>query len=135
MENKLENLITKCVLENVYFSGLAGSVTTVQELVHTTSLASLNKMYKRFKKELESLDTDSLFDTTNSTKKNALSLQVDTIREVFDYKKSLIEKEKEKEKRREKRAALLALKTKKEIEEFEGKSIEEIDKELEALSS
>lgn len=134
MENKLENLVTKCVLDNVYFEGMAGSLSSVQELVHTFSLTSLNKMYKRFKKELDSLDTDSLFDTTNSKKKSELTLKVETVAEVFTYKKSLADKEKEKEKRREKRAALLALKTKKEIEEFEGKSLEEIEKELETLS-
>lgn len=133
MENTLVQLIAECVTKNVVFTGLVSSNYTVQDLVHTTTLTSLNKMYKRTKKELDGLETDTLFDSSNSTRKNRLELEVNTIKAVFEYNKALADAEKEKAKRLEKRKALLALKSKKEIEVFEGKSIEEIDKALAEL--
>lgn len=135
MTQNLKDLVAKAVEKNIAFQGLAGALYTVQDLVHQTSLVSLNKMYKRAKKELDSIDSDTLFDTSNSAKKSELQFQVDTIKEVFAYKKALADAEKEKQAKRERKAQLMALKTEKELEEFKGKSLEEIEKEIEALDS
>ena len=135
MENTLAQKITECVEKNVVFVGLVGSAYTVQDLIHTVNLTSLNKMHKRSKKELDTLDTDSLFENSNTGKERQLQLEVDTIKEVFLYKKGLRDLEKQRAERLEKRKALLALKSDKELETFKNMSLEDINKEIEALEA
>lgn len=133
METNLVQNVAKCVEKNVAFTGRVGTTYTVQDLFHAMSLRSLNNLYKSTKKILDGLDTDSLFENSNTAQKNSLQLQVDTVKGVFEYKKNLEDLAKEKETRLEKRKALLALKSKKELEEFENMDSEAIDKALEEL--
>lgn len=133
METTLKENIAKCVERNIQFDGRVGTTYTVQDLFHLLSRKSLNTLHKATKKELDGLDTDSLFENSNTTRKNLLQLQVDTIKGVFEHKTELEKAEKDKEKLREKRATLLALKSKKEVEELEGMTLEDINKQLEEI--
>lgn len=133
METTLKENVSKCVEGNIHFDGKIGTVYSVQDLFHNLGQRSLNELYKATKKKLDTLDTDSLFSTSNTKKKNLLELQVDTIKGVFAYNQEKIDKEKRKSEIEEKVARLKDLRERKELEEFEGKSTEEIDKEIEKL--
>lgn len=139
MNEKLKNLIAQCVEKNVSFSGAVGSVYNVQELIHNTGMKSINNMWKRVKKAKDALETDSLYENSNSTKEKRLELEMETLSEIFKYKKEIADKAKELEARRkesaEKLAILKKMKTEKEFEELGKKSLEEINKEIEKYSS
>lgn len=137
MNEKLKNLIAKCVEKNIYISGQISTNYTVQDLLHTVGVRSIDTMYKRIKKELTSLSTDSLFENANTVKEKNLQLQVDVVREIFSYKQAKAKAATDAVKLREERATKLAtlknIKTTKEFEALGEKSIEELDKEIASL--
>lgn len=138
MKTTLETLIAKCVISNITFSGSVGSFYTIQDLFHNVGIKSINNMWKKTKKELDSLSTDSLFENSNSTKATALQLQLDTLKEVFDYKQEAIKAERAKEKLKaeasEKLKVLSKIKTEKELESLGKMSLEDIEKEIKKYS-
>lgn len=138
MNETLKSLVVECVERNVLFQGSVGTAYTVQELFHTVNLTSINSIYSKTKKTLESMNTDSLFDTKNSTKEKALKLQVDTLKEVFLYKQEAEKAAKNAEKKRiensERLIVLKKIKTEKELEELKAMSAEDIQKEIEKYS-
>lgn len=133
METTLKDNVAKCVEKNISFDGGVGTVYTAQDLFHSLKQRSLNNLYKNTKKKLDSLDTDSLFDNSNTTLKNTLQLQVDTIKGVFEHNQAIIDLKKAKVENDAKIAKLRELRDEKELEAFKGKSTEEIDKEIAAL--
>lgn len=138
MNENLQKLVAEAVINNVTFSGNIGTMYTVQDLFHSVGLKSINEIWKRTKKELEDLETDSLFETKNSAKTKNLQFQADVLKEVFVYKQTLAKEQAEAEKRKSEAAAKLAvlqkLKTAKELEALEKMSMEEIEKEIEKYS-
>lgn len=138
MNENLKTLVTKCVEKNITFSGAVGSFHTIQDLFHNVGIKSINNMWKRTKKELDSLSTDSLFENSNSVKASGLQLQLDTLKEVFAYKQEIAKAEREAEKRRaeaaDKLAVLSKIKTEKELEALGAMSLEDINKEIEKYS-
>lgn len=138
MNTELKNLVAKCVEGNVTFGGSVGTSYTVQDLFHSVGVKSINSMWSRTKKELDSLSTDSLFKNSNSVKSKNLQLQLDTLKEVFDYKQESIKLEREAEKRKleaaNKLAVLSKIKTEKELEVLGKMSLEDIEKEIEKYS-
>ena len=137
MNDQLKALVVQCVEKNVVFSGSVGTVYTVQDLLHVVKLQSINTIYKTTKKELDNLDTDSLFDNKNTSKEKALQLQVDTLKEVFSYKQDQEKQSREAEERRNERAEKLAkmkdIKAEKELEALKSMSLEDIEKEIEKI--
>ena len=79
-----------------------------------------------------------MFETKNSTREKQLKLQVDTLREVFNFKqeteKAARNAEKRKTENAEKLATLKKIKTEKELEELKAMSAEDIQKEIEKYS-
>lgn len=138
MNERLKNLLAEAIDKNVTFQGQVGSLYTVQEILHTLSLRSINEVWKSYKKRLDALDTDTLFSSKNTSKEKELSFACETIKELFLYKKELIDKAKELEKASEERNKKLAflkqLKTKKEYEALESLDNDSIDKEIASLS-
>jgi hypothetical protein len=137
MNEILKNLIAKCVEKNVYFSGQISTNYTVQDLLHTVGVRSIDTIYKRIKKELTSLSTDSLFENANTVKEKNLQLQLDTARGIFMYKQEQAKKAADAVKLREERTAKLAtlknIRTEKELSKLGKKSLKEIDKEIALL--
>ena len=137
MNDQLKALVVQCVEKNVVFSGSVWTVYTVQDLLHVVKLQSINTIYKTTKKELDNLDTDSLFDNKNTSKEKALQLQVDTLKEVFSYKQDQEKQSREAEERRNERAEKLAkmkdIKAEKELEALKSMSLEDIEKEIEKI--
>ena len=133
METTLKENIAKCVEKNILFNGRVGTTYSVQDLFHMLNRQSLDKLYKSTKKQLDGLDTDSLYENSNTRKKNLLQLQVDTIKGVFDYKTEQEKAEKAKEELRKQKQTLLALKQKKEVEQLDGMSLQDIEKKLEEI--
>lgn len=138
MKASLETLVAKCVISNITFGGSVGTFYTIQDLFHNVGIKSINNMWKRTKKELDSLSTDSLFENSNSTKATALQLQLDTLKEVFEYKQEVAKAERVKEKLKseaaEKLKVLSKIKTEKELEALGKMSLEDINKEIEKYS-
>lgn len=138
MNEALKSLVVQCIEKNVVFNGGVGSVYTVQELFHVVKLQSINSIYQRTKKELDSLETDSLFENKNTSKEKVLQLQVDTLKEVFSYKQEQEKTAKDAEKRRaeaaEKLVVLKQIKNEKELEALKSMTPEEIEKEIQKYS-
>lgn len=138
MNDKLKNLVAVCVEKNLTFSGSVGTVYTVQDLFHNVGVKSINNIYKRTKKELDSLSTDSLFENSNSAKATALQTQIDVLSGVFTYKQEAAKAERLADKRKleaaEKLAVLSKIKTEKELEALGAMSLEDIEKEIEKYS-
>ena len=133
METTLKENIAKCVEKNILFNGRVGTTYSVQDLFHLLNRKTLNTLYKTIKKELDGLDTDSLYENSNTTKKNLLQLQIDTVKGIFDYKTEQEKAEKAKEELRKQKQTLLALKQKKEVEQLDGMSLQDIEKKLEEI--
>lgn len=138
MNENLKTSVSKCVIENIVFSGSVGTVYTIQDLFHNVGIKSINNMWRRTKKELDSLSTDSLYENSNSAKATGLKLQLDTLKEVFDYKQEVSKAEKAKEKLKseaaEKLAVLSKIKTEKELEKLGKMSLEDIENEIKKYS-
>lgn len=138
MKTSLEKLIAKCVIGNITFSGSVGSFYTIQDLFHTVGVRSIDAMWKKTKKELDSLSTDSLYENSNSKKANTLQVQLDVLKEVFEFKQEAIKAERAKEKLKaeasSKLAVLSKIKTEKELESLGKMSLEDIEKEIEKYS-
>jgi len=132
---ELEALVTKCVLRNVMFEGSMGASSyTVQDLVHVVALATLNKMWVRAKKELASLDSDSLFENPSTVRKSALQIKVDTLEAIFRYKQKKEEDAKNKAKLREEAqarlVALKSIKTEKELKQLGKLSLKDLEAQI-----
>lgn len=138
MNTNLKELIAKCVEKNINFSGNVGTAYTIQDLLHNVGVKSINNMWKRTKKELDGLSNDSLFENSNSTRSTVLQLQLDCLKEVFEFKQEQIKTIKEVEKRKaeasEKLTVLSKIKTEKELEALGAMSLEDIEKEIEKYS-
>lgn len=135
----MKELIAEAVLNGVRFSGKVGTTYSVEDLVHNVSAQSLNSMYQAVKKELSSMDTDSLFANSNSTKRKNLEFQASVIKEVFTFKMEAEKKAKERNEARTQAAAKLAalknIKVEKELEALGKKSLEEIEDEIKAAEA
>lgn len=132
---KLNELIAKCVTSNTMFAGMLGSQSyTVQELMHACSLQTLNSMFQSTKKQLASLETDSLFKNSNSARRIELSLKVDVIESIFNYKQELVKKANEKAKLKAEAIKKLTILTNAaeagEIERIKNLSPKELAKEI-----
>lgn len=138
MNEKLVKLIAEAVEKNIVFRGAVGTAYTVQDLLHNVGIRSINDIWKRTKKELDALSTDSLFESSNSAKAKALQFQLDTLSEVFGYKQAIAKAERDaakvKEQAAQKLAVLSKIKTEKELEALGAMSLEDIDKEIEKYS-
>jgi len=138
MNTQLESLITQCVLKGTSFEGKLGSTAyTVQDLVHSVSLDTLNGMYKRLKKELADTDTDSLFQTKQTAKRNSIEFKISVVEEIFSYRLSKEAEErkaiKARQVREEKLALLKNIKGQKELEALKELSLEDLEKEIASL--
>lgn len=138
MTEKLRNLVAEAVEKNTAFSGNVGTVYSVQDLFHNVGVKSINNIWKRTKKELESLSTDSLFENSNSAKSKQLQFELDVLTEVFGYRQEIAKAEREAAKRKEeaveKLAILKKIKAEKELDGLKAMNIEDIDKEIEKYS-
>lgn len=139
MKDTLKTLVATCVENNVVFVGGVGTAYTIQDLIHATSLQTINTMYQSAKKQLGALETDSLFKTSNTTKRKSLELQSETLREVFEYKAELAENAKKAEALRKEKAEKLALlngaKGAAEMTRISKLTPEQIDAEIAALEN
>jgi hypothetical protein len=99
------------------------------------SLSNLNKIYKQEKAKLKEMtnDEDSLLDV-KSTESKQLELKIEIIKHVFNTLKAEKEKEELRKANSEKKQKILELIQNKKNKEFEEKSIEELEKELEELN-
>ncbi len=139
MTKEFKALVSECVVKNVVFQGAVGSTFTVQELVHSTSLATLNKMWQAAKARYAKLNTDSLFETNSAQQSNRIQLEMDTLKAVFIHVKTKEEKNaKAAELRKQRKAKLDMLreaKAKKEVKDTKKMSMKEIDAEIAALEA
>lgn len=135
----MKELITTAVLNGIRFEGKVGTTYSVEDLIHNVSVRSLNSMYQRVRKELSSMDTDSLYETSNSAKRKNLEFQASLIKEIFTYKQGLAKAAKELEDKRanaaSKLAALRNIKEAKELETMGKMSLEDIEKEIAAAEA
>ena len=135
--DKLNELLAKCALKNVYFEGKLGTSNySAQDVLHTLGLRNINEMYEKIETELSKVTKTSLFKTggTNSAKKAELTLKSETLEAIFNYKQAEAEAAKAKEKAmedaRQKLATLKSIKTTKELEALNGMSLDAINAEI-----
>lgn len=137
---KLKELVSTCVLGGVMFEGQLGTQAySVQDLVHSVNLESIESMWKRTKTQVAALETDSLFKTRTSSKKVALELKVEVLEAVFHYKhdrqQAARQREVLKKEAAERIAVLKEIKTTKEYDAMGKKSVAALDKEISELES
>lgn len=134
MNEKLVAIVAECVRRNIYFNGSVGTTYTIQELIHTAGLKSINTLWKNAKKALAELDSDSLFASTNTQKARDQKFIVEALAEVFAYNQAELEKARDAEKLSQERvaklAALKSIRTAKEFEKLTEMTLEEIDAEI-----
>lgn len=134
MNEHLKALITKCVLKDIYITGSIGSNYTVQDLLHTVGLKSIDAIYKRLKKEVSSLTTDSLYENANTVLEVNLQLQLDVIKAVFVYKQGLAKAKAEaavnRAEKAEKLRVLQGLRTTKQLEKLGSLTEAELDAQI-----
>jgi hypothetical protein len=94
-------------------------------------------MYKRLKKELADTDTDSLFQTKQTAKRNSIEFKISVVEEIFSYRLSKEAEErkaiKARQVREEKLALLKNIKGQKELEALKELSLEDLEKEIASL--
>jgi len=134
MNEKLVAIVAECVRRNVYFSGSVGTHYSIQELIHSVGLTSINTLWKNAKKSLAELDSDSLFASTNTQKAKDQKFIVEALAEVFSYNQAEIAKANEAARlaqdRLVKLSALKSIRTAKEFEKLTEMTLEEIDAEI-----
>lgn len=139
MKETLKALIAESVVDNAMFSGTVGSSYTIQDLLHSASLQTINKMYQSTRSDLSKLETDSLYKNPNSSKRKSLEFQSNVLREVFEYKQELAEASKkaaeEKEKRVQRLATLKNVQAVKELEKLGNMSLDDVNAEIAALEN
>lgn len=133
--DKLNELITKCVLKNTMFAGQLGSNSyNVQDLVHTVNLATIDKMGQAIDKQISNLKTGTFSKNSNTRQKNELQFKYDTLAAIYSYREGLIEKAKERAKLREeanrKLVTLTQAKDAQEIERIKSLSPKQLAKEI-----
>ena len=139
MSKQLEKLIAECVIANVVFTGLVSSAYTVQDLIHSTNLDSIDRMGQNIQKRIETMKTNSFRKTRNTQAKRLLQLQYDTLAEIYDYKVDLDAKRAKRAKERkanvEKLANLRQAHTAVELKELGKLSSEDIAKQIKQLEN
>ena len=113
---------------------------SVVDLLHHTSITTLQGLYSQLKKEIAAFDQEDDWSNDNATqaKINSLSKWKEFIHLVIGYKKSIVEKETQLAQERKTKAKTLAtlmkVKEEKEIEELSKLSSEELSAKIAELS-
>lgn len=98
------------------------------------SVEQLDAIFKPLNKSAKEQDEESLLDTTKASKeKTMLNLQIDIIKHIVEVKLTAQAATRARAEKREKRNKLLSLMAEKQDAELAGKSIEDLQKELDAL--
>lgn len=134
----MKELIAKCVIDGVRFSGLAGATYSVQDLFHDVSIGALRKMGQQLEKAQASKSGSRFVKTEETAADRYLSLQVDTLLAVIEHKeaeaKKAAEAAKAKEERAEKKATLQKIIAEKELSDLGSKDLADLKKMLEDLA-
>jgi len=107
-----------------------GTITT--EDLWDLSLESLDKLAKSLNKEVKEQEEES-FIKTRTVSNKTLDLKFEIVKHIINVKLAEEAEKKTKAEKAAKRAQIMELIGKKQVETLEGKSIEELTKELELL--
>lgn len=122
MKEKLIQLIGLCVLGRVMFEGQLGSQAyNVQDILHSTSLNTIDLMGQKIEAQIAKLSTGSFSKTTNTRKKNELQFKYDTLEAIYEYKVEQSKEASERAKKREEAIKKLTILT-------HAKDAQEIDR-------
>lgn len=126
----MENLFIDASRERLRFKTSVGMVST--EDLWELRLEDLDKLYKSLKKQSKEADEESLLKTKTAANKT-LDLQIEIVKYVVKVRLEEEEAKKLRKEKAQKRAQIRELIEKKAVENLEGKTIEELEKELALL--
>ena len=132
--NKLTVMATQMLFTNGTVTTRMGQILNIVDLLHTTTIGTLNEIRLNFGKAIEKLEnTDEwVADDTTQAKLEDLKGKRELVNLIIGYKRFLLEKEaieKEKEELINKRDAL------KELKKTPDEKIQEIEEKLQGLES
>lgn len=132
----MKELIAKCVTRNITFSGMMNARYTVQNFFDgTVSMESVKAMANRLNKQLRELENNDLFGEEEDAKTrkdlNMLRLKLDTLVEVYRYKKAAAERAERalqtREENKRKREVIMEVIAEKELGSLKEKSRETLE--------
>ncbi len=123
------NIFEQASRNKVRFTGPGANGTLSTEDLWGLKLENLDLMARGYNKAIKDLDEES-FIAKRSTANTELTLKFEIVKHVIAVRLEETEKKKLAKERAEKRAQLIELIGKKEISALEGKSIDELKKEL-----
>lgn len=129
---KMKAYLIDMLLNNDVVVMPMGSILNVSELLHTTTINSLNTVRLNLEKQIEKLEKQDewIADSTDQTKLTELKKQKETVNLIIGYRRWLLEKEETERKRKELQTKLAELK---ESQKTPEDKIKELEDELNSL--
>lgn len=132
--NKLQVLAVEMLFTGECITTKMGSVLNIVDLLHTTTVGTLNDIRLTFSKQIEKLEnTDEwVADDTTQTKLEAAKKHKELVNLIIGYKRFLLEREANARKKAELKDKLNALK---ESQKTPDEKIKELESELSELEN
>ena len=134
--NKMCEGVLEMVLENKVISTQMGTPLNAIELLHTTTISTLNGIRLSLSKQIETLENQDewVAESTSQTKLENLKSMKETVNLIIGYKRYQFEKKETAHKRRELEAKLSQLKESQKTPEDKIKEIESVLSELDSTT-
>jgi chaperonin cofactor prefoldin len=128
--------ILEMVLKNTTVSTKMGTPLNALELLHTTTIGTLNGIRLSLSKQIETLENQDewVAESTSQTKLESLKSTKETVNLIIGYKRYQLEKEETANKRRELEAKLSQLKESQKTPEDKIKELEDALSELDSTT-
>lgn len=128
--------ILEMVLKNTTISTKMGTSLNILELLHTTTIGTLNGIRLSLSKQIETLENQDewVAESTSQTKLESLKNMKETVNLIIGYKRYQLEKEETANKRRELETKLSQLKESQKTPEDKIKELENALSELDSTT-
>ena len=128
--------ILEMVLKNTTISTKMGTSLNILELLHTTTIGTLNGIRLSLSKQIETLENQDewVAESTSQTKLESLKNMKETVNLIIGYKRYQLEKEETANKRRELETKLSQLKESQKTPEDKIKELENAHSELDSTT-
>lgn len=128
--------ILEMVLKNTTISTKMGTSLNILELLHTTTIGTLNSIRLSLSKQIETLENQDewVAESTSQTKLESLKNMKETVNLIIGYKRYQLEKEETANKRRELETKLSQLKESQKTPEDKIKELENALSELDSTT-
>jgi len=133
-ENSIEKLFILGIREHFRFRSPKGDLT-IEDIFdpRSTSLDELNKIAISLHEEVEKVGVKSFIKQKKTASTATLENKLEIVKYIIGVREDEAEKAKEKKLLAEQRQFLVGLREKKKMEQLEGLSLEDIEKQLEGL--